>query len=386
MPTRPDDPRSDPGAAYPFSTIRERLDRLSGTAIDFALGRRHEPPPAWVAGYVRDHASLGLERHSLRDLEALVQAVAGMLADVYGVKVGAESILIEPGGRAAISVFAATSIAPQDRVLVTEPGYPAFARVAAQHHARVTTVSLDPDRGFDPDLEPLGRAGSALAAVNYPNNPTGVVLSRSALATLLSRLDDGGLLFNDAMYGPITFDVPPFSLLGQGTTADREIAIVELHALGKLFGLGPLGVAFLVGPSQRIERIRRYSAFASAQLSSLQVNLARRCVEDWAHVEGVRERVRDRLDRLREVVSALGFSPYPTPAGMYLTCRAPAELGGHAVAGAAEAAEILLRDHGLAVASWDVPPHGYIRFSSSYLPEDLERLAALGDGSPLAGP
>jgi hypothetical protein len=45
---------------------------------------------------------------------------------------------------------------------------------------------------------------------------------------------------------------------------------------------------------------------------------------------------------------------------------------------------VLLDDHGIAVAPWDVPPHRYLRFSAAYLPEDLEALAASGNGRPLA--
>ncbi|MFA9453178.1 MAG: aminotransferase class I/II-fold pyridoxal phosphate-dependent enzyme [Candidatus Aminicenantaceae bacterium] len=37
---------------------------------------------------------------------------------------------------------------PGDGVVVTEPGYPAFARVAAHRHCRVYSVPLDPAADF----------------------------------------------------------------------------------------------------------------------------------------------------------------------------------------------------------------------------------------------
>ena len=92
---------------------------------------------------------------------------------------------------------------------------------------------------------------------------------------------------------------------------------------------------------------------------------------------------RRRLDALREVVVGLGFRPYPVAAGMYLLCRCPASVHGRPVADATDAAERLLAESGLAVAPWQSTSRGYLRFSSAYLPEELDGLAELGRGSAI---
>jgi aspartate/methionine/tyrosine aminotransferase len=160
--------------------------------------------------------------------------------------------------------------------------------------------------------------------------------------------------------------------------------VVELHSLGKLFSLGPLGLAFFVGAEQPLARIAQYSDFAWTQIDALRIRTAIRCLEDWAHVERRASALRERLARLRETLRSLGFEPYPTPAGIYLLCRLPGSLGGRAVASAAEAAERLLSDHDLAVAPWEAGGQSYLRFAVSYLQEELEALARLGSG--FAGP
>ncbi len=374
------------GSDYKFTTIRERLAGHAGPSLDFALGRHQEPPPEWVPGFVREHAGLALRAGTSAEKVAFAETAARMLSRVYGARVSPASILPAPSGRAAMSALAATLISPGDRVLVTEPGYPAFARVAAQAHARVTAASLDPERGFAPKLEGLDAPGDGairLAALNYPNNPTGSVLADAALETLAGRLDPGAAIFNDAVYGPLTFARDPFSMLSDRGVEVTGRPLIELHSLGKLFSLGPLGVAFLVGPEELIRKVRQYSDYAWSQTTSLQIAVCTRCIEDWGHVEGVRDRLRQRLDALRHVVTGLGFRPYPTQAGMYLLCPRPAEAAGRPVASAAAAADRLFESHGLALAAWDVPPHGYLRFSSAYLPEDLASLAALGAGVPV---
>jgi aminotransferase len=332
--------------------------------------------------FVREHSGLAIRRRRTDELDAFVETAADKLDRVYGVRVAQTAILPAPSGRAAMSALAATLIGPGDGVLVTEPGYPAFARVAAQQQARIGVVPLDPERGFAPDLEALDerdrRLPIRIAALNYPNNPTGSIIPEPALEALRDRLDSRAVIFNDAIYGPLTYERPPFSLLGGDCGGGDAAGILELHSLGKLFTLGPLGLAFLVGRQDLIDEVRQYSDFAWTQLSSLQVRVAARCLQDWQHVDKVRGNLHRRIDTLRSVLTTLGFEPYPVAAGMYVLCRRPTAVGRRPVGSAEEAADALLQDHGLAVAPWDVPPHGYVRFSAAYLPEEIDALAGLG--------
>ena len=371
-------------SAYPFAVIRERLAKHPRPYLDFAMGRLVDPPPAWLAEFVRGEAGLALRRAGRDERAAFIETAAKMLRRVYGVSVAESEILLAPSGRAAMSALAAALIEPGDGVLVTEPGYPAFARVAAQRHARLHVVTLDPKRSFEPDLESPERSGGEgairVAGLNYPNNPTGALLRPAVLARLRERLDARALIFNDAVYGPLTHEGPPFSMLSEDLAAAGETQIVELHSLGKLFALGPLGVAFFVGSAEPIARIAQYSDFAWTQLSSLQVRTAIRCLEGWEHVEQRGKALHERLSRLRGVVTKLGFEPFPTPAGMYLLCPLPTRLGGRAVNDATQAAEMLLREHDLALAPFEAAAASYLRFSTSYRLEDLDALAGLGSG------
>ena len=114
MPTRPD--KTDPGATYQFTVIRKRLSERPET-LDFALGRRPEAPPEWVAGFIAERAPLALQRHDRRELEALDEAVGRMLERVYGIR-HEVSVVATAGGRGAMSVLAATAISPGDAVLM----------------------------------------------------------------------------------------------------------------------------------------------------------------------------------------------------------------------------------------------------------------------------
>ena len=375
-----------PNSRYRFSVVRDRLRQHRAPYLDFVFGHHQYALPEDVQDTVQRHGDLALRRCSREESEAFAQIAVDFLCRTYGVEKSPTAVLPTPGGRAGLSALAATLISPGQTVVVTEPGYPVFDRVAAQSHAEVKPVTLDPDRDFEPDLGPVtdGQPGAVrILALNYPNNPTGSVPSATTLARMRDRLDDDTIWLNDATYGPLTYGDRPFSLLATEPALRGEVRALELHSLGKLFSLGPLSASFLTGDDDLIDAVREYSDFVWSPMSALQLRVAGECLGRDDHVAALRAGLRERLDRLGEVLSELGFECFPVRGGMYQLCRAPASVGGRRVDGADEAAEALLANHDVAVMPFQVGGDAYVRFSALYSPEELESLAGLGRGRPL---
>lgn len=367
---------------YQFSVIRERMKDHPGQVLDFALGEMQHELPAYLVGMISGGASQILERANLDDHHAFGERAATYLSREFGVVVEPEQILPVPSGRVAMTALTACLLEPGDGVVVTEPGYPAFARVAAHRHCRVHAVPLDPETGFLPDVTgvPVDEAGTMrLVALNYPNNPTGSVLAAETIEALRESLGDDPILFNDATYGPLVYNQSPISLLADSLGIAAEQGVVELHSMAKLFALGPLAISFLIGSPDVIEQLRRYSDFAWSPLSSLHIQVATQALEEEGYVGEVRELYRRRVERVRGGLSHLGFDPYPTPSGLYVLTRVPSSIGGQEVHSAREAADLLLDRFGVAVAFWDIEGTGYLRFTSLYAEGDMTRLVDLKD-------
>ena len=362
---------------YQFSVIRERIKDHPGQVLDFALGEIQQELPPSLAGLVTGSASLILKRANLDEHHAFGEQAATYLSQEFGVVVEPEQILPVPSGRVAMTAMTACLLEPGDGVLATEPGYPAFARVAAHRHCQVHTVSLDPANGFLPDLAGLKAedvGGMRLASLNYPNNPSGSVLAAETVAVLTERLGRSPILFNDATYGPLVYDRPPTSLLADSIGVEAGQGVVELHSLAKLFALGPLAISFLIGSPEIIGQLRRYSDFAWSPLSSLRLRVAAQALREEGYLEKVRESYSKRVDRVRAGLSHMGFEPYPTPSGLYVLTRVPTAIAGIEIETAREAADILLDRFGVAVAFWDIGSQGYLRFTALFSEGDVTRL------------
>jgi len=364
---------------YPFAIIKEKLHARRGVVTDFAMGARRLTLPGELSEWLRANSSLAFKVAGPDAIRAFKDAAGLLLQQEYGLSADHEQIVPIPGGRVAMTAIAACILRPEDAVLVTEPGYPAFARLASHWHTAVYPVPLDPERGFAPNLSgltPEQLHDVRIFSLNYPNNPSGGVLSEDARATVLATAAKANaLVFNDNVYGPLTYASQPSSLLTESTDVD----VIELHALTKMYPLGPQGASFLAGSNATMREIATYSEYAWAPMSAMEVQATTWCLRDTAGRANIKSAFKVQLDSLQKTLADVGFDPYPVPAGIYVLCRMPASIAGRQIATAEEAALMLLDDFDLAVVPWEQGPNHYLRFTSMYRPEDLQRLQELGD-------
>jgi LL-diaminopimelate aminotransferase len=364
---------------YPFAVIKEKLHARRGEVTDFAIGSRRLSLPDELTAWLKANSDLALKAASPDAIRDFKDAATSLLNETYGLSVDHDQIVPIPGGRVAMTAIAACILQPDDSVLVTVPGYPAFARLASHWHAEVCEVPLDPENGFAPDLSGLSPdqiRKIRILSLNYPNNPSGGVLfdeARSSILELASRAN--ALVFNDNVYGPLTYDSQPSSLLTEAT----DVEVIELHALTKLYPLGPQGASFLTGSSAAIKKIATYSEFAWSPMSALQIQATSWCLHDSAGRSEIKRTFLARLKELRSTLQHIGFEPYAVPAGIYVLCKLPRSIAGRPVTTAEEAAVRLMDEFDLAVVPWEQGANHYLRFTSMYCDEDLQRLQKIGE-------
>lgn len=366
-------------ARYPFTLIKQEIAKRQGKALDFAVGTQPFPLPPELFDWIRSNSDLALVAGTPDDIGAFSETAAGYLRRQFDLEIDPEHILPTAGGRAAMGILAACALNHGETVLVTEPGYPAFARLAAQRGADVIVSALDPENEFAPESVP--RADSArsftMLAVNYPNNPTGGTLSAAVIERLGELSDSGCIVFNDATYAPLVYAAPTRSMLAPGLLPDGDVDVVELHSISKLHPIGPLAVSFLAGSAPLLQALGTYSEYAWSPLSRLQLSLSARCLADDDRVQKIRTLVPQRLALLESTLQGLGFKTHTAHSGMYMICDVPEEIAGDRPDSAQQAARLLMDRFDIAVVPLDTRSRSYLRFTALYRLQDLERLAEL---------
>lgn len=365
---------------YPFTLIKENIAKRQGKALDFAIGKLPLPSSSYLSEWVRKHSDLALVPATPNHIDEFTEIAAAYLKKQYGLEIKPECILPTAGGRAAMGILAACTLSPTDTVIVTEPGYPAFARIAKQRGAKVIMCQLDPDKYFSPEFEyneDLPRGSITMVAVNYPNNPSGATLSPVVRDKLHYLAGVGTTLFNDATYGPLVYKDEPCSLLAETYPVNEQPDVVELHSFSKLNPIGPLAVSFLVGSEDLIRSMTTYSEYAWSPLSHLQLVTTAECLSNNDGIQQFRNEVPGRLEALQSVLIDIGFKPYRSNSGTYLITEVPEYICGEPITSAQEAAKYLMDNFDIAIVPMDTQNRSYLRFSALYRQQDLEKLAAL---------
>jgi len=365
---------------YPFTLIKENIEKRQGNALDFAVGKQPFPLTSEMSDWIRKNSALALTPATPSHIAEFATTATAYLNRQYGLEILPQYVLPTAGGRAGMSILAACTLSPADTVVVTEPGYPAFARLAAQRGARVVACHLDPDSEFSPDFEyseDLARGSITMVAVNYPNNPSGATLSSAVRDKLKYLASHGTTLFNDATYGPLVYNDQPRSLLSEIFPADDRPNVVELHSFSKLIPIGPLAVSFLVGSPALLKSMTTYSEYAGAPLSRLQLAATAECLRDDDRIQKFRDHIPKQLESLQTTLNDIGFRTFGSNSGTYLISEVPKSIGNTPISSAHSAAKHLMDIFDIAVVPLDTHNRSYLRFSALYRARDLERLADL---------
>jgi aspartate/methionine/tyrosine aminotransferase len=196
---------------------------------------------------------------------------------------------------------------PGDRVLVPRPGYPLFDHLTRLEAVDSASYLLEYHGSWRVDLASVERALTvrtrALLVVS-PNNPTGSVLHREDLLSLVDICRRHDLvLIGDEVFSDYWLDGPecPVSVLNQD-----EVLTCALGGLSKSCGLPQAKLGWIVwgGPEDQVSRaLAAYEIVADSYLSvstPVQVAAEALLTSGAAVRDQIRARIRRNLHALRE--------------------------------------------------------------------------------------
>lgn len=225
------------------------------------------------------------------------------------------AVLLGNGSDEIIQMIAMAVAGPDRTLLSVEPGFVMYRMIASFCGMRYTGVPLRAD-DFSLDLAALLQAIAdtrpAVLFLAYPNNPTGNLFDRKALAQVIAAAP--GLVVIDEAYAPFT-DQSYMAELG------RHDNLVVMRTVSKM-GLAGLRLGLLAGPPAwlaEFDKVRLPYNINVLTQASAEFALRHQAVFDaqTADIRAERERLQQALARLP------GLSPYPSAANFILV-RVPA--------------------------------------------------------------
>jgi alanine-synthesizing transaminase len=219
----------------------------------------------------------GSHRYSVsKGIKKLRMAFAEKYSKTFSVKVNPEThICITMGTKDALVNALAVVAGQSKNVLLPSPTYP--AHLSAAEIAGLKPIFYDICRPEDQILSDIDSKikshGCKIIITNFPNNPTGIVVSQNFYSGLKSILQGSNVIvINDFVYGEMGFaaEAQP-SLLS--IFGEYEY-LLETYSLSKAYSIPGWRIAAAIGNEKIIERLVRlkshidYGIFLPLQIAA----------------------------------------------------------------------------------------------------------------------
>jgi aspartate aminotransferase len=296
----------------------------------------------------------------------LRKAIRDSLRERFRVDVHEEQIVVTPGGRFAVYTAAASVLSPGDQAVVIDPSWPLYKQVVEMMHARPLVVRTSLEGGWIPSIEELEKKlgqGCRALFINYPNNPTGIVLSRKDLTAVIEAAQQVNCyLISDEVYMDYCF-----AHYASALESGYENVIV-VNSFSKSWGMTGYRIGYLVAKREVADRAARIVSQLITCVPEFVQMAALKALLDGETPRRYSQVIRERIELICRELDRIG-ARYVKPLGaMYVFPR----IGGDGF-DSAEMALRLLEKRRVAVAPGtafgDYPE--FIRLSAGTSKEEL---------------
>src|ERR1700734_2432660 len=174
------------------------LERQGNSIIHLEIGEPDFDTPANVIEAAVDALHKGWTHYGpSAGLPELRQTIADYVSRTRGVKVGAEDVVVVPGGKPIIFFTILALIDEGDEVVYPNPGFPIYESMIHYVGGRAIPLHLREERDFSVDVDELAALitdRTKLIILNSPQNPTGGVMQRKDVEQVAQVIGDRNIL------------------------------------------------------------------------------------------------------------------------------------------------------------------------------------------------
>ena len=258
----------------PRSGIRDFFDIVTTMKDVISLGIGE--PDFDTPWHVREATVFALERgathysSNLGYLE-LRKALSRYVGKNFGTEYNPESeILVTVGVSEALDLALRALINPGDEVLYHEPCYVSYRATILFAGGVPLAVETKAENGFRLTramLEAQCSPKTKVLMLNFPNNPTGAIMSRQDLEDIAAFARERDLIvITDEIYAELTYDAPHTSIVSLPGLRDRTIF---LHGFSKAWAMTGFRLGYACGPAELIEAMMKIHQYTMLCASSL---------------------------------------------------------------------------------------------------------------------
>ncbi|MGA7481027.1 MAG: aminotransferase class I/II-fold pyridoxal phosphate-dependent enzyme [Bradyrhizobium sp.] len=356
-----------------------RIEAAGGHVIHMEVGQPAASAPK--TAILAAHAALDsgrIDYTAALGTPSLRERIARHYRDSYGFAVDPGRIVVTTGSSAAFILAFLAMFEPGDRVGVTVPGYPPYRHI-------LTALGCEPVLIETSSETRHALTGEALLAahrkaplkgvlVASPANPTGTMMPRDALSSLIAAAESAGIRFiSDEIYHGLDYAFPAV------TAAELSADALVINSFSKYFCMTGWRIGWMLAPEPLVRPIERLQQNLAISVPTLSQIAAEAAFDGFAEMEEIKRGYLENRRILIEGLPRAGLTKFlPADGAFYLY----ADVSDFTSDSFEFAGLMLEKAHVAATPGVDFDPvHGrrFIRFSyarsAQEMREAVERIA-----------
>src|SRR3954451_18160864 len=296
-----------------------RIEASGGHVIHMEVGQPSAPAPkAAISAAKAALEDARIDYTSALGITSLRARIARHYRESYGCGVDAERIVITTGSAGGFILAFLAMFEPGDRVAVGGPGYPPYRHIP-------TALGCEPVLIETSSENRHALTGEALLAahrkrplkgvlVGSPANPTGTMMSKEALTSLISTAEEAGIRFiSDEIYHGLDYAFPAV------TAAELSSHALVINSFSKYFCMTGWRVGWMVAPEPLVRPIERLQQNLAISVPTLSQIAAEAAFEGRQEMEGVKHGYLENRRILIEGLPQAGLNKFlPADGAFYL--------------------------------------------------------------------
>lgn len=296
-----------------------RIEAAGGNVIHMEVGQPAAGAPKTAIAAAQAALEAGrIDYTSALGIPSLRARIARHYRDAYGCNVAPDRVVVTTGSSGGFILAFLSMFEPGDRIAVTVPGYPPYRHI-------LTALGCEPVLIETTNETRHALTGEALLAahrkaplkgvlVGSPANPTGTMMSKEALASLIAAAEDAGIRFiSDEIYHGLDYAFPAV------TAAELSPHALVINSFSKYFCMTGWRVGWMVVPDILVRPIERLQQNLSISVPSLSQVAAEAAFDGAAEMEEIKHGYQENRRILIEGLPRAGLTRFlPADGAFYL--------------------------------------------------------------------
>ena len=296
----------------------------------------------------------------------------------YGLEYGADEIIVTCGGSEAIDVALRACINPGDEIIILEPNYVCYEPDILLAGGVPVKIKLKNENEFrltPKELEEVITDKTKILLMNYPNNPTGAIMTKADLEKIAEVVIKHDLLvISDEIYSELTYSGKHYSIGSLPEMRDRTITI---NGFSKAFSMTGWRLGYAMGPKAIMDQVKKIHQFVIMSAPTISQYAGLEALKNGdADIERMKKEYDKRRKYLLKEFDRLGLPCFEPRGAFYIF----PDIRKYGMISEEFATDLLEKEHVVVVpgTAFGDSGEGFVRISYAYsldaLKEAIKRI------------